>query len=157
MLATQHDQITAAFKNQIDWIPLSTGSIRPTQGRTLAMHKSMVAHNPSTLSIPCESLDAGCGCLLLRTSLAYVQPGKPFTSASDAEAAQLGAGRMKASSNRDRVVDVCEELVKFTCLLRGKDALFSDRFLERKERIAHGRLLTQAEKDRMLRKTRRRR
>lgn len=74
---------------------------------------------------------------------------KAFTGASDAETADIGRDRMKPSSNRDRVVDVCEELVKFTCLIRGKDALFSDRFSERKERLEHGKLLTQAEKDSM--------
>lgn len=31
----QHGNITAVMKNQIDWIPLSTGSVRPTQGRIL--------------------------------------------------------------------------------------------------------------------------
>ncbi|RDL35842.1 uncharacterized protein BP5553_06454 [Venustampulla echinocandica] len=33
----QHGNFTAVFKNQIDWIPLSTGSVRPTQGRTLSV------------------------------------------------------------------------------------------------------------------------
>lgn len=149
MLATQHGQLTAAFKNQIDWIPLSTGSVRPTQGRTLAIAQvnggSQSFNTVNTLRI------------LGRWMRMFVTPNqssvptawKAFTGASDAEATQLEVGRMKASSNRDRVVDVCEELVKFTCLLRGKDALFADRFSERKERIAHGKLLTQAEKDSM--------
>ena len=68
---------------------------------------------------------------------------KAFTSASDAEATQIGVG------NRDRVVDVCEELLKFTCLMRGQETLFSDRYSERKEKIEHGKLLTQAQKDSM--------
>lgn len=73
---------------------------------------------------------------------------KAFTTASDEPEIENGAksvGRLKPSSNRDRVVDVMEELVKFTCLMRGKDNLFSDRFSERKEKAEHGRLLTQAD------------
>lgn len=75
---------------------------------------------------------------------------KSFTTSSDVGSDDpILANRMKPGSNRDRVVDVCEELVKMTCLMRGKDALFSDRYSERKERASHGKLLTQAEKDRM--------
>lgn len=74
---------------------------------------------------------------------------KAFTSASDAEAAQIGIGRMKASTNRDRVVDICEELVNFNCLMEGKETLFADRFSERKEKMVHGQLLTQVEKQSM--------
>lgn len=74
---------------------------------------------------------------------------KSFTSASDVGDDPVLVNRMKPSSNRDRVVDVCEELVKVTCLMRGKDALFSDRYSERKEKMEHGKLLTQAEKDKM--------
>jgi len=59
---------------------------------------------------------------------------------------------MKPSSNRDRVVDVCEELVKVTCLLRGKEAALADRYSERKEKSEHGKLLTQAEKDQLQQK-----
>ena len=84
---------------------------------------------------------------------------KTFTNASDAPEVTDGLpsiGRMKASSNRDRVVDVCEELVKVTCLLRGKDNLFSDRYSERKEKMEHGKLLTQAEKDSIIEEDRKR-
>lgn len=75
---------------------------------------------------------------------------KSFTTASDVGSDNpILINRMKPSSNRDRVVDVCEELVKVTCLMRGKDKLFSDRYSERKERLENGKLLTQAEKDKM--------
>lgn len=53
--------------------------------------------------------------------------------------------RLLPSSNRDRLVDVCEELVKATLLLGPHRSLFDDRFSERKERAEHGRLRTQAE------------
>jgi arsenic resistance protein ArsH len=51
----------------------------------------------------------------------------------------------KNHSNRDRLVDVCEELVKFTLLTKPNRALFDDRWSERKEKEEHGRLRTQAE------------
>jgi arsenic resistance protein ArsH len=75
----QHGNITAVMKNQIDWIPLSTGSVRPTQGRILGFaqvsaiitflscsadtcSRSMAEANPSTQSTPCAFLDDGCAC-----------------------------------------------------------------------------------------------
>jgi arsenical resistance protein ArsH len=57
------------------------------------------------------------------------------------------AGRLMASDNRDRLVDVCEELVKVTSILRPHFDLLGDRFSERKERSAFGKLRTQAEKE----------
>jgi hypothetical protein len=57
------------------------------------------------------------------------------------------AGRLLPSSNRDRLVDVCEELVKLTLLLRPQESLLEDRYSERLERRSQGRLLTQAEKE----------
>lgn len=57
------------------------------------------------------------------------------------------AGRMRASSLRARVVDVAEELYKFSLLLRGHSALLTDRYSERAERAKTGRLLSQAEKE----------
>ena len=57
------------------------------------------------------------------------------------------AGRMLPSGLRDRVVDVAEELYKFTLLLRGETAFLVDRFSERQEKREKGRLLTQAEKE----------
>jgi arsenic resistance protein ArsH len=56
-------------------------------------------------------------------------------------------GRMLRSSNRDRLVDVCEELVKTSVLFFDKDKLFADRWSERVEREEHGRLRTQDEKE----------
>jgi arsenic resistance protein ArsH len=57
------------------------------------------------------------------------------------------AGRLKPSSNRDRLVDVCEELVKFSAIVLPHFDLFNDRFSERQEKQVKGRLLTQAEKE----------
>jgi hypothetical protein len=57
------------------------------------------------------------------------------------------AGRLLPSSNRDRLVDVCEELVKFTVLLLPHFQVLGDRYSEREEKRVKGRLLTQAEKE----------
>jgi len=43
---------------------------------------------------------------------------------------------MKPSSYYDRVVDVMEELMKFTWLLRGNASYLVDRYSERKESAA---------------------
>ena len=56
-------------------------------------------------------------------------------------------GRMKASSLRDRVVDVAEELFKFSLLLRDVTPFLVDRYSEREEKREKGRLLSQAEKE----------
>lgn len=146
----QHGQVTAAFKNQIDWIPLSTGSVRPTQGRTLAVAQvnggSQSFNTVNTLRI----LGRWMRMFTIPNQSSVPMAWKSFTTSSDVGSDDpVLVNRMKPSSNRDRVVDVCEELVKMTCLMRGKDALFSDRYSERKERASHGKLLTQAEKDRM--------
>lgn len=58
-------------------------------------------------------------------------------------------GRMLPSSNRDRLVDVCEELVKTSVLFFGQEALSADRWSERKEKKEHGRLRSQDEKEKM--------
>ena len=55
------------------------------------------------------------------------------------------ADRLLASGNRDRLVDVCEELVKISVLLSPQRALLDDRYSEREEKREHGRLRTQAE------------
>lgn len=57
------------------------------------------------------------------------------------------SGRLLPSGNRDRLVDVCEELVKVSCILFGREGVLADRYSERKEKEEHGRLQTQAEKE----------
>lgn len=121
---------TGVFKNQIDWIPLSTGSVRPTQGRTL----SVIQVNGGSQSFNAVNALRILGrwmrmfCIPNQSSLpmAYTQ----FTDEGDE------TSRLKPSCNRDRLVDCMEELVKYTIIMRPRFELFGDRFSERKERKA---------------------
>lgn len=136
-----HTLQTAVYKNQIDWIPLSTGSVRPTQGRTLAI--AQVSGGSQSFNTV-NSL-----CLLGRWMRRFVIPNQSsipqaytqFTDAHDPKGNELdallgaeGGSRLMPSSNRDRVVDCMEEFVKYTILMRPHFDLFADRYSERNER-----------------------
>ncbi|KAF3479879.1 arsenic resistance protein ArsH [Arthroderma uncinatum] len=127
----QHGNLTAVFKNQIDWIPLSTGSVRPTQGRTLAIAQV----SGGSQSFNCvNSLR-----ILGRWMRMFVIPNqssipKAYTQFPDE--GQPDDQRLKPSDNRGRLVDCMEEFVKYTLLMRPHLDLFADRFSERVERRA---------------------
>ncbi|CAO3648258.1 unnamed protein product [Cunninghamella echinulata] len=133
----QHGNITGVFKTQIDWIPLSLGSVRPTQGRTLAIAQvnggSQSFNAVNTLRI------LGRWMRMVTIPNQSSIP-KAWTEFDDQD-------RLKPSSYRDRVVDVAEELYKFTVLLKPHTDYLVDRYSERKEKEANGRLLSQAEKE----------
>ncbi|KAL1982731.1 hypothetical protein VTN96DRAFT_913 [Rasamsonia emersonii] len=125
----QHGNLTAVFKNQIDWIPLTTGSIRPTQGRTLAIVQvcggSQSFNTVNSLRI------------LGRWMRMFTIPNqssipKAYTHFPDE--GQPGDQRLMPSGNRDRLVDCMEEFVKYTILMRPHMGLFADRFSERAEK-----------------------
>lgn len=136
----QHGNLTAVFKNQIDWLPLSLGSVRPTQGRTLAL---------AQVSGGSQSFNAVNSLRILgRWMRMFVIPNqssvpKAWTQFTDALAEDVseeeilemeGGSRMKPSDNRMRIVDCMEEFVKFTILMRPSFGLFGDRASERVER-----------------------
>lgn len=136
----QHGNLTAVFKNQIDWLPLSVGSVRPTQGRTLAI---------AQVSGGSQSFNAVNSLRILgRWMRMFVIPNqssvpKAWTQFTDAlgddvtpeeELEKEGGSRMKPSDNRFRIVDCMEEFVKFTILMRPSFGLFSDRASERVEK-----------------------
>ena len=134
----QHGAITAVFKNQIDWIPLSLGSVRPTQGRTVAVSQvcggSQSFNAVNTLRLLGRWMR--CICIPNQSSIP-----KAWTAFDD-------PGRlMDVDGYRNRVVDVAEELHKFTLLTRNHSDFLVDRFSERRERAEKGRLLSQAEKE----------
>ena len=132
-----HGQITGVFKNQIDWIPLNTGSVRPTQGKTACLAQvcggSQSFNAVNTLRLLARWMRMPCV-----TNQSSVP--KAWQEFDD-------DGRMKDSSLRTRVVDVAEEFAKFTALMAPASDSLTDRYSERKEKEAEGRLLTQAEKE----------
>jgi arsenic resistance protein ArsH len=122
----QHGAITGVMKNQIDWIPLAIGAVRPTQGRTLAVMQvcggSQSFNAVNTLR------------LLGRWMRMFTIPNQSSVAKAYDEFHDDGA--MKDSPYRDRLVDVMEELFKITTLLRDRVDYLTDRYSERRERDA---------------------
>ena len=119
----RHGAVSGVFKSQIDWLPLSEGGMRPTQGRTLAVMQ---------VSGGSQSFNAVNGLRVLGRWMRMVTI--PNQSSVPKAFEQFDEeGRMKPSPLYDRVVDVMEELMKFTLLLRGRTGYFLDRYSERRE------------------------
>jgi len=118
----RHGQITGLIKAQIDHLPLNLGSLRPTQGRTLAVMQ---------VSGGSQSFNAVNTLRLLgRWMRMFTIPNQSSVAMAYKEFDD--AGRMKPSSYYDRIVDVMEELVRFTVLMRPHTARLTDRYSERK-------------------------
>jgi len=119
----RHGAMTGILKAQIDWIPLSSGAVRPTQGKTLALMQ--VSGGSQSFNAVNQMRVLGRWMRMLTIPNQSSVP-KAFMEFDD-------AGRMKPSACYDRVVDVMEELVKFTLLTRHLTPLLTDRYSERKE------------------------
>jgi len=120
-----HGAITGVFKNQIDWLPLELGGVRPTQGRTLAVMQ---------VSGGSQSFNAVNTLRLLGRWMRMVTI--PNQSSIPKAYEQFDdAGRLRPGPLYDRVVDVMEELVRFTWLLRDRADYLVDRYSERAARI----------------------
>jgi arsenic resistance protein ArsH len=119
----RHGAMTGIMKSQIDWIPLSVGAVRPTQGKTLAVME---------VSGGSQSFNAVNQMRILgRWMRMLTIPNQSSVAKAFLEFDE--AGRMKPSAYFDRVVDVMEELFKFTLLTRDIAPYLVDRYSERKE------------------------
>ena len=122
----RHGAMTGIMKTQIDWIPLSLGGVRPTQGKTLAVMQ---------VSGGSQSFNAVNQLRILgRWMRLLTIPNQSSTPKAFLEFDE--AGRMKPSPFYDRMVDVMEELMKFTLLTRDNKECLLDRYSERKESAA---------------------
>jgi arsenic resistance protein ArsH len=119
----RHGAMTGIMKAQIDWIPLAQGAVRPTQGKTLAVMQ--VSGGSQSFNAVNQMRVLGRWMRML-TIPNQSSVAKAFLEFDD-------AGRMKPSAYYDRLVDVMEELVKFTLLTREVTPWLTDRYSERKE------------------------
>jgi len=126
----RHGTITAVFKNQIDWLPLEQGGVRPTQGRTLAVMQVCGGSQSFNVVNALRQLGRWMRMVTIPNQSSVPKAWQEFDD----------NGRMKPSSYYDRVVDVMEELVKFTLLVRGHSDYLTDRYSERKGDLAAARL-----------------
>ncbi len=119
----RHGSITGIMKAQIDWVPLALGAVRPTQGKTLAV---MQVEGGSQSFNAVNQLRVLGRWMRMITIPNQSSVAKAWSEFDDSD-------RMKPSGFYDRIVDVCEELVRFTLLTRDNADYLVDRYSERKE------------------------
>jgi arsenic resistance protein ArsH len=122
----RHGAMTGVLKAQIDWIPLSMGAIRPTQGKTLAVMQVSGGSQSFNAVNQMRILGRWMRMITIPNQSSVAKAWQEFGDDD----------RMKPSSYYERVVDVMEELVKFTLLTRGRSDYLVDRYSERKEQAA---------------------
>ena len=119
----RHGAMTGILKTQIDWIPLSLGAVRPTQGKTLAVMQVCGGSQSFNAVNQMRILGSWMRMLTIPNQSSVAKAFLEFEE----------DGRMKPSAYYDRLVDVMEELVKFTLLTRDIAPYLVDRYSERKE------------------------
>ena len=129
----RHGAMTGIMKAQIDWIPLSLGAIRPTQGKTLAVMQVSGGSQSFNAVNQLRVLGRWMRMITIPNQSSVAKAYEQFDE----------AGRMKPSSYYDRIVDVMDELVKFTLLTRGVSSYLTDRYSERKEEAEKASALNQ--------------
>jgi arsenic resistance protein ArsH len=119
----RHGAMTGVLKTQIDWIPLSEGAVRSTQGKTLAVMQVCGGSQSFNAVNQMRLLGRWMRMITIPNQSSVAKAFNEFEE----------DGRMKPSAFYDRVVDVMEELYKFTLLTRGVSEYLTDRYSERKE------------------------
>jgi arsenic resistance protein ArsH len=119
----RHGAMSGIMKAQIDWIPLALGSVRPTQGKTLAVMQVSGGSQSFNAVNQLRVLGRWMRMITIPNQSSVAKAYQEFDE----------AGRMKPSPYYDRVVDVMEELMKITLLTRDVAAYLVDRYSERKE------------------------
>ncbi|MBC7203909.1 MAG: arsenical resistance protein ArsH [Pusillimonas sp.] len=119
----RHGAMSSVMKAQIDWIPLSLGGVRPTQGKTLAVMQVCGGSQSFNTNNQLRILGRWMRMVTIPNQSSIPKAFNEFDE----------HGRMKPSPYYMRLVDVCEELVKFTWLMRGRAGYLVDRYSERVE------------------------
>jgi arsenic resistance protein ArsH len=119
----RHGAMSGLMKTQIDWIPLSVGAVRPTQGKTLAVMQVSGGSQSFNAVNQMRVLGRWMRMLTIPNQSSIAKAYQEFDE----------AGRMKPSPYYERIVDVMEELMKFTLLTRDAVPYLVDRYSERKE------------------------
>jgi arsenic resistance protein ArsH len=122
----RHGAMTGILKAQIDWIPLSIGSVRPTQGKTLAVMQVSGGSQSFNAVNQMRILGRWMRMITIPNQSSVAKAFEQFDEDD----------RMKASPYYDRVVDVMEELVKFTLLTRGVSDVLTSRYSERRDALS---------------------
>ena len=119
----RHGAMTGIMKTQIDWIPFSEDAVRPTQGKTLAVMQVSGGSQSFNAVNQLRILGRWMRLLTIPNQSSVAKAYQEFEE----------DGRMRPSAYYDRVVDVMEELLKFTLLTRDIAPYLLDRYSERKE------------------------
>jgi arsenic resistance protein ArsH len=119
----RHGAMTGILKAQIDWIPLAIGAVRPTQGKTLAVMQVSGGSQSFNAVNQLRVLGRWMRMLTIPNQSSVAKAYEQFDE----------AGRMRPSAYYERVVDVMEELMKFTWLTRDRSEYLTDRYSERRE------------------------
>jgi arsenical resistance protein ArsH len=122
----RHGAMTGIMKAQIDWIPLNVGAVRPTQGKTLAVMEVSGGSQSFNAVNQMRVLGRWMRMITIPNQSSVAKAFQEFDE----------AGRMKPSAYYERVVDVMEELMKFTLLTRDVAPYLVDRYSERRESAA---------------------
>ena len=120
----RHGAMTGLFKSQIDWLPLEDGGVRPTQGRTLAVCQVNAGSQSFNTVNQLRVLGRWMRMITIPNQSSVAKAYEEFDE----------TGRMRSSAYYDRLVDVMEELVKFTLLTRANADYLVDRYSERRSK-----------------------